>query len=270
MDGTLVGAEGRIAPRDAEAIRELQRRSIPVTLCTGRMYSGTSAVADLLSLREPVACVEGSQIVEHPTGRHLWSAPLPSSHVAPLFEALNEHGPAAFVFARDRVFFDGDGAHYLHYVTGWSQQAERIDAVVDVQQWEGDVTTLALVALGQQVQIEAVHGVIQREHREHLQSACFPLARATMDGVWGLLVRSARVDKGTALEWLAGHYGVTTDELVAVGDWLNDVPMLERAGRSFAMNQAPEVVKSAADEVLVADIWTGGGIAEAAERAGLL
>ena len=58
--------------------------------------------------------------------------------------------------------------------------------------------------------------------------------------------------------------------VVAVGDWLNDVPMLQCAGQSFAMAQAPAEVRAAAKHQLKADIWTGGGIAEAAERAGLI
>ena len=78
------------------------------------------------------------------------------------------------------------------------------------------------------------------------------------------------MDKGTAIEWLSGHYDCTVDEIVTVGDWWNDVPMLRRAGLSFAMNQAPDEVKSAAKQVLEADSWSGGAIAEAAARAGLL
>jgi hydroxymethylpyrimidine pyrophosphatase-like HAD family hydrolase len=49
-----------------------------------------------------------------------------------------------------------------------------------------------------------------------------------------------------------------------------DVPMLKRAGQSFAMAQAPAEVKAAAKHVLRADIWLGGGVAEAAELAGLI
>jgi len=62
---------------------------------------------------------------------------------------------------------------------------------------------------------------------------------------------------------------VPLPEVIAVGDWINDIPMLVRAGRSFAMAQAPREVRAAASEVLTADVWSGGGIAEAAERSGL-
>ena len=73
-----------------------------------------------------------------------------------------------------------------------------------------------------------------------------------------------------AVEWLAKHYGVAVADVVAVGDWLNDVPMLRRAGVSFSMAQAPAEVQAAAKFQLEADIWSGGGVAEAAERAGLI
>ena len=55
-----------------------------------------------------------------------------------------------------------------------------------------------------------------------------------------------------------------------MGDWLNDVPMLQRVGRGFAMAQAPDELKAVASDVLEADAWTGGGLAEAARRAGLV
>ena len=83
-------------------------------------------------------------------------------------------------------------------------------------------------------------------------------------------MRRAGVDKGTATRWLADYHGLSVSDVVAVGDWINDVPMFAVAGKSFAMAQAPEDVYSAATFRLKASQETGGGIREAAERAGLL
>ncbi len=63
--------------------------------------------------------------------------------------------------------------------------------------------------------------------------------------------------RATALEWIAKHYGVSVEETVCVGDWMNDLPMLGAAGRSFAMGQAPDEVKKAATDVLERTITTG-------------
>ncbi len=82
-----------------------------------------------------------------------------------------------------------------------------------------------------------------------------------------MMVRAAGPTKGTAIAWLAEHHGCELSDVVVVGDWLNDVPMFEVAGRSFAMAQAPEQVKQAATDRLNADGLVGGGIAEAIRRA---
>ena len=233
------------------------------------MYSGTRVGAERICVGEPLACIDGSHIVDATSGRELATAPLSATSVHGLIGALEEHGPAAFVFSSDRVYFDDDGRNLLPYVTTWSDQTEQLGCVLDRDHWDEERPIAALVALGAKVQVERVHQFVQAHHVEWLQSACFPLTRQPGD-MWGLLVRAAKVDKGTAIEWLASHYGITIEEIVTIGDWYNDVPMLLRAGCSFAMGQAPEDVKAAAKHVLKSDIYSGGALREAAERAGLL
>jgi HAD superfamily hydrolase (TIGR01484 family) len=234
------------------------------------MYSGTRGVAAKLGVVEPLGCIDGSHIVDASSGRELATAPLAIERIHALFGSLEEHGPAAFVFSSDRVYFDDEGSGYLPYVTTWSDQTEQLGSVLESAHWDATRPIAAVVALGERVQVARVHEFIQGHHEEHLQSVCFPLNRENFEGVWGLIVRAARVDKGTAIEWLATHYGITVAEIVTMGDWFNDVPMLQRAGASFAMAQAPDEVKACAKAVLEASIWTGGAVREAAERSGLL
>jgi hydroxymethylpyrimidine pyrophosphatase-like HAD family hydrolase len=81
-----------------------------------------------------------------------------------------------------------------------------------------------------------------------------------------MIVRAAGGTKGTALTWLAKHYGIPLEDTICVGDWLNDLTMFRVAGRSFAMGQAPDEVKAAATDVLEETHEIGGGIAMAVER----
>ncbi|HZO16366.1 MAG TPA: HAD-IIB family hydrolase, partial [Polyangiaceae bacterium] len=183
---------------------------------------------------------------------------------ASLMSILAEHRPAAFVFAGDAEFHDDRGSPFLSYVKTWSREVQPLDDVIEG--WSGPVA--ALVALGTETQIRASARAIGAH--VDLQAVTFEVSREGHRGVWGMVVRAAGANKATALAWIAEHHGLSLDEVVAVGDWLNDVPMLRAAGLSFAMGQAVDEVKAAADEVLDADETTGGGIAEAAERAGLL
>ena len=72
------------------------------------------------------------------------------------------------------------------------------------------------------------------------------------------------VSKGRALGALASHLGVALDEVIAIGDGSNDVPLLSLAGVAVAMGNAPEEGKAVADHVTL-DI-EHSGVAAAIER----
>jgi len=238
------------------------------------MFSGTRHLAHQLGLDAPLACVDGSHIVHAPSGREMHAAPLASKAAQALMEVLGEFGPAAFAFSDDRVFHEPEGARYLDYVRTWSEQTNEVGNLLFDVDWQGErVHVTAVVALGSQKQVQGAERALNERAAGLLQTVSFPAFRAPRAGdshSWGMIVRAAGIDKGTAIDWLAQHYGVAPEEIVAVGDWLNDIPMLRRVGRGFAMAQAPDEVKAAASEVLDADAWTGGGLEEAARRAGLL
>jgi len=257
-----------VHPRDAAAIKELQRRDVPVALCTGRMFSGTREVAVSFSLKGPVACIDGSHIFDIQTRGELSCSPITQEARGFLREALQMYRPAAFMFAGDRVIHDASGDRFLNYLSTWSDVRERVRDIAHKDPWEGEQSLAALVLMGDEESITAMDRAL--DGVPGLQDIVFEVRREDMAGTWGMVVRASGVDKGTAIEWLAAHYGVGLEDVVTVGDWFNDVPMLQKAGQSFAMAQAPEGVKAAAKHVLSADIFQGGGVAEAAERAGLL
>lgn len=59
-------------------------------------------------------------------------------------------------------------------------------------------------------------------------------AAVAISGEWVVEISAAGVNKAAALEELATNLGVEPFEVVAFGDYPNDLPMLEWAGRSIA------------------------------------
>lgn len=269
----MVGPTGEVRPRDRRAIEALLERGVHVTLCTGRMFTGTQPLALELGLDAPLACVDGSHVAHSLSGRQLACSPLHGSALETLLAILVDHEAAAFAFSDELLFHDEGGARYLDYVRGWSRQTRLVTDLLVSTAWQESRAIPAVLALGTEERIREAERALTRLSPEGLQGICFEsFCEVDERGCrpWALLVRAAGIDKGTGVEWLAQHYGVSLEEIVAVGDWLNDVPMLKRVGRSFAMAQAPDQVRDAASEVLESDDISGGGIAEAAERAGLL
>jgi hydroxymethylpyrimidine pyrophosphatase-like HAD family hydrolase len=63
--------------------------------------------------------------------------------------------------------------------------------------------------------------------------------------------------KWLALAWLLGEWGLSPEQVVAIGDDVNDLPMLRAAGLSFAMGNAPDDVKAEADAVTASNDENG-------------
>jgi HAD superfamily hydrolase (TIGR01484 family) len=243
---------------------------VAVSILTGRLYSGSRDIARSVNVWGPIACVDGSHIVRVSDDQELVSRSLSAEGAEGLRQLLLEDRPAAFVLALDAIAYDANGLPYLDYLKTWSRRVQFVGDVLDAAHWGASAAPTAAVVVGREKEVRRLRQGICASPALGLQAITFSLGRAGHGGSWGLVARRAGEDKGTAVAWMARHYGVTKSEIIAVGDWLNDIPMLRAAGRSFAMAQAPAKVLASATDRLESDASHGGGIAEAAERAGIL
>ena len=268
LDGTLLDTRGRVHRADREAVEALAAVGVATTIVTGRLYSGTRHVADEIGVRGLLGCADGSHVVDHDTGANVLHATLTGERAARVRDVLAASGAVTFAFAHDQVVHDAAGEPLLPYVRTWSRELVRAERVTDNPHWDHELGVKAAIAVG-------TAGVVERAHASivgALGDAAFVVAFQVRNspGTWAMLVRAGGHTKGTALERIARARGIAPSEVVAIGDWHNDLPMFAVAGRSFAMGQAPEDVKSAATDRLRAHVGSGGAVAEAARRVGLL
>lgn len=264
VDGTLLRRDGSIHPADIGAVARLRAEGVPVTIVTGRLYSGTRAIACSLGLCGPIACVDGSHIVDLGDGRALYVRVIAGEDATVLRDILHRHRIASFLFAQDTIIHGPDGEPYIEYVRSWSPNLDFVARVSEHPFWEHELGLMAVVGIGEEPEVLAAADALRSQLDQAAVVVTFPVMRARL---FAILVRAAGPTKGTALAWLADYHRCTPEEVVAVGDWINDVPMFQVAGRSFAMGQAPAGVKAMATDELVADSQGGGGIAEAILRA---
>lgn len=70
------------------------------------------------------------------------------------------------------------------------------------------------------------------------------------DSGYGVIdIVEANVGKLPAVQWLAHRQGITAKEIMAFGDGINDVPLLQFAKQSFAMKNAVPEIQTAATAV---------------------
>jgi len=124
----------------------------------------------------------------------------------------------------------------------------------NLKQTRGSLMRLTGLTLERTITAEQAMDVFRREG----------LSLIAVDSGFAIHIKNPEVNKGNALRKLALILKMSTAEIAAVGDGLNDVEMLEAAGVSFAVANSNELVKKACNHVTAEPY--GRGVAEAVEK----
>jgi len=261
LDGTTLHGPGLLGEKNIAAAHALQAHGVDVTLNTGRLFSGTQWVAHKLGVDGSVSVVNGAELIDTQTGVAHHGDYLQRESRLHAQSLLREFRLTTFVFASRTIHYDRAAAHHSPYLGVWTTDLEAHEDIHLAPAWERD-DIVALCAIGENAAIDALQTRLHDELPDEVGTFRFD----THDGHGFLKLRHQGLNKGSALVRLAEERGYTPDQTVAVGDWLNDLPMFETAGRSFAMGHSTDAIKEAAGEVLDADRDTGGAVAEVARR----
>lgn len=257
LDGTTLNAEHQIPARTREAIAAARARGVHVTFVTGRMYQSAVPYARELGLDGmPVGTYNGAAIWDYPTGRTLFHEPLPlevCKRVAAFCEARGLHLNA---YVDDELYVPNMGERTRKYIAVAGVKA---NAVGSLFLWLAKPSTKMLIVDEPEV--------IQRLRRE-VRELLGPTFHITSSIPTFLEITHERATKGLALEWIARSLGIPREQVMAVGDAYNDLPMLQWAGTSVAMTHSPDEIKRGV--TFVAEGGPGAGVAYALERMGLV
>lgn len=234
LDGTLIAADNRPTPRVAAAVAATIDAGIPVIAVTGRPWQMMLDVARQHRLLPYAVVSNGAAIVDVASGAVEHNG-LADGAVLGLMERIRAAVPG-ITFAVDLT--DGlahePGFHDPDYL-GEHNPRDLTDLV------ERDVIKLIARRDGLP-STELVHLLDD----EVLDGVGVPYAGW---GEWVEILASG-VSKASGLEVVVDRLGLVPEDVWAVGDEWNDVPMFEWAGTAIAMGDAPDHVRAAADVVV--------------------
>ncbi len=263
LDGTLLDRDGRIHPRDARAIGAALEQGAVVTIATGRLTAGTHWVARELGLTAPLVCADGGIIACGETEEVLHASVISLEHTEAILDRISGRELASFVFTHSEIHGCERGRDHHPYVRGWSPNIMTHADVRGAEAWREPFGGAVMVlGIGGPEEIAEVHAWVRSECSE-LDTLTFTFGD---EGPSVIRAIARGVSKGTGLARVADRLGIARADVAVIGDWLNDLPMFEWAGRSYAMPHAPEIVKKAATHHLRADACKHGAIAEAIEH----
>ena len=255
LDGTLLEADDTIRPETIDAIAAAESAGLAVCLATGRSAVETIPLWRRLRLRQPyqpLVVVGGALVSEPDTGRTLYHRPIDRALACRFADALAEDGYAPM------ALLDGwrGGVDYLLVERGDVQAAERgwfdkmnvrirrVAGLADAPELPPPLRVTAVVPEDRAEQVAAELAGRFAE-RLNVHAICAPNYGVTIVEAF-----AAGADKFTGLQYVAQAQRIPASRIVAVGDDVNDLPMIRRAGLGVAMAHATDELRRQADLIL--------------------
>jgi HAD superfamily hydrolase (TIGR01484 family) len=255
VDGTLLGPGGEPRPGLAEALDEARRKGLRVVLCTGRRYRRAVAMARRIGLDAPLVCNSGALVKAAEAHATLWRADFSSATLARLLGLFGRQGerPLSFVdhdeagpdFTIDASPTGDPG--FDDYVASNRHHAEIDPEWIDEASRGVGRTHFHVCAIGDRPRMLRFEAAIRADLDDEV--LCF-VQRSPRYAGWMCEILRADAGKWSALWHVAEGWGIAREEICAIGDDLNDRPMIAGAGLGVAMPHAPESVREVADLVL--------------------
>jgi hypothetical protein len=265
IDGTVLDSAQQVSAELKAALARLTSISVRTVLCTGRRWQSAAPVLRQLEHAHPVVvCTGGALIKSADDERTLHAVPMGHDAARLAVKAFRAHGLVPLLLY-DRPL----GAREMKIALSDQARAEGLPYLqANPGSWEwyeggyppGCEAPLAVYTVDGEAAISSAEPYVRAALGERGIVEVMRQLRYGADQV-AIEVHDTSATKWRALEWLLEQWGVRADEVVAMGDDVNDVPMLRAAGLSFAMGNASDAVKAAADQVTASNDEHGVAVA---------
>jgi Cof subfamily protein (haloacid dehalogenase superfamily) len=251
LDGTLLDGSSRVSTQTASAVKRAIERGWSVCIATGRTWWESRFAVEACGLEGPGAFVNGATICSMKTGEMLGSTRM--------------SGPLACELAR---VIEGVGLPAMMLLESGGQSAEyRISSGVPMpaalSDWiEAHRNDVALVAdlatkprdrvlrVGTVAVPDSVAKLDQWVAHHHAGECVWQTMHVPSYGVNVFEVFAAGVNKWWGVTELCKVLEVDPKHTIAIGDDINDVPMLRKAGLGVAMGNATHFARDAASRMI--------------------
>ena len=254
VDGTLLNDEREISKRTLAALLKVQQMGVRIVLASGRPTYGLMPLAKTLELGNYggfVLSYNGCQIIKAQNGEILFERRINPEMLPYLEKKARKNGFAIFTYHDDTLITDSPDNEYI--------KNEALLNNLKIIREDEFSTAIDFAPCKCMLVSDKEKALIGLE--QHWKKRLAGTLDAFRSEPYFLEVVPCGVNKANTLGALLEHLGVTREEVIAVGDGVCDVTMLQLAGMGVAMGHSQDSVKVCADYVTASNEEDGVALA---------
>jgi Cof subfamily protein (haloacid dehalogenase superfamily) len=253
LDGTLLRSDYSVSQRTIEAIHACHRAGYKIVLCTGRRWRKSIPTIQALSI--PVFCAVNNGVImrRSDTSEIIFKEFFPSDLYSVMLRELKGMNliPIVHVFQEDIDFIieknvSKDDFFLPSYIEKNSAFYERVENLFDYK----SENIVQFCIMEEFEFLEPIEKKLKKLYGSRLN---FHIVRNVQYAGCILEIMSNRASKFRATKFLMDSLGIKKEQMIAFGDDMNDIELLESAGCSVAMENALPEVKQVAKMITLSN-----------------
>lgn len=242
LDGTLINSKEEISKENLEAIEYFKANCGLFTFITGRLPYFSSSIYNVVHPNAPFGCINGGALYDYKEEKYICRTELPYS-VLELVRYVDEQVEDLGIQVNhfDKTYFcrENTAMVWFREVTGVPNLVRDFDDINE---------PIAKITFGDLCNEKILK--VEQLLRSHPKADEFSFVRSG-DILFEIMPKG--ITKGSAIENLIDRLGIKRENIIAVGDYNNDVGMLKAAGVGIAVANATDAAKAAADRTTVSN-----------------
>lgn len=250
LDGTLLNTSGLVSEFSRKTLNDLIAKGLNFSIATARTAATANGILSGLDIKEPVILMNGMAIYDFNNKCYIKQHNFTCAQRDAILDIIETKKVPAFVYTIQHeelicyTYEDDKLTPEMKYfkderVVKFNKRFEVVENYNDLEKYE----VIYFTFLGKYDDLNDVKLAIDKV--ENVDTLLY-LDVYTDD--WILEVHIAGVDKGTATKELRESTGA--DEMFVFVDNTNDIPMMNEADYSYAVENSKENVKLIADEII--------------------
>lgn len=279
LDGTLLNSYGEVSEYTKKIINDVQQKGVEIMIASGRPIDSIKTIAEEINSKKYFIAGNGAIIYDIQKEKIIYEKYIPRQKIIEIAKICEENNISYNIYTEKNIITQDLKYNVLYYYKeNLKKDANKItsiikvDSILEYVKNEPNIKCLKITVCDEN---QTIFKSIVRRLRaienidvmdvSHMSRKVFKQGTEDIEiGYFYTEISSTQVNKWQAIKYLLPILQIKPEEVIGIGDNINDKEMIENAGLGVCMGQSTPVIKEISDEIT--DSNTEEGVANVLEK----
>lgn len=265
LDGTIIDKNNSIYENNFKAINDLNKYNIDFVICTGKTYPIIKGMCSKFNASYGIFG-NGNQIINLKTGEEIYKKLLTDSEINSCIDIARAHNLHIHIYTDKEIITEElkymDLRNYKLQQENYYDTSLKINIVNNLKQYlQFNKTEVCKLIISSENKLANIKAEILEKQNVSITTIrkYGEYKDTTINKEYEYLdITPQNINKDNALKILKDYLHIENNEIMAIGDNLNDLEMVKNSGIGVAVSNAYDELKQVAKYTTVNSVEKGG------------